>query len=196
MRIFEERASRTLNKAEINYNTTEKELVSIVWGVKTFRPYIFGQQFNIITNQQALVWLFNLKDPGSRLTRWRLKLEEHQYTIHNKPDTNNTNVDALSRRNQVVTRSSKAAENSKYPDNAEPSKASEPLSDQSSYQASSSRKIQITENYQEFLQADSSLKKPTKKISERSGNIFEMDPNISLACCVSADFEMTHGVAV
>ncbi|KAE9521974.1 hypothetical protein AGLY_017626, partial [Aphis glycines] len=50
--------------------------------------------------------------------------------------------------------------------------------------------------FQEFLQADSSLKKPTKKISEVSGNIFEMDPRISLACCVSADFEMTHGVAV
>ncbi|KAL4126715.1 hypothetical protein QTP88_010924 [Uroleucon formosanum] len=189
-------ASTTLNKAEINYNTTEKELASIVWGVKTFRPYLFGQQFNIITVHRALVWLFNLKDPGSRLTRWRLKLEEHQYTIHYKPGTNNTNADALSRINQVVTRSSKAAENSKHPDNTDPSKTSEPQNDHSSHQASSFIEIQITENYQEFLQADSSLKKPTKKISEVSGNIFEMDPSISLACCVSADFEMTHGVAV
>ncbi|KAL4084015.1 hypothetical protein QTP88_029331 [Uroleucon formosanum] len=189
-------ASRTLNKAEINYNTTEKELASIVWGVKTFRPYLFGQQFNIITDHRALVWLFNLKDPGSRLTRWRLKLEEHQYTIHYKPGTNNTNADSLSRINQVVTRSSKASENSKHPDNTDPSKTSEPQNDHSSHQASSSIEIQITENYQEFLQADSSLKKPTKKISEVSGIIFEMDPSISLACCVSADFEMTHGVAV
>ncbi|KAL4104074.1 hypothetical protein QTP88_019387 [Uroleucon formosanum] len=189
-------ASRTLNKAEINYNTTEKELASIVWGVKTFRPYLFGQQFNIITDHRALVWLFNLKDPGSRLTRWRLKLEEHQYTIHYKPGTNNTNADALSRINQVVTRSSKAAENSKHPDNTDLSKTSKPQNDHSTHQASSSIEIQITENYQEFLQADSSLKKPTKKISEVSGNIFEMDPTISLACCVSADFKMTHGVAV
>ncbi|KAL4083611.1 hypothetical protein QTP88_028927 [Uroleucon formosanum] len=188
--------SRTLNKAEINYNTTEKELASIVWGVKTFRPYHFGQQFNIITDHRALVWLFNLKDPGPRLTRWRLKLEEHQYTIHYKPGTNNTNADALSRINQVVTRSSKASENSKHPDNTDPSKTSEPQNDHSTHQASFSIEIQITENYQEFLQVDSSLKKPTKKISEVSGNIFEMDPSISLACCVSADFEMTHGVAV
>jgi hypothetical protein len=93
------------------------------------------------------MWLFNLKDPGSRLTRWRLKLEKHQYTIHYKPGTNNTNGDALSWINQVVTRSSKAAENSKYPDNTEPSKTSEPLNDQSSHQASSSIEIQITENY-------------------------------------------------
>jgi len=53
-------ASRTLNKAEINYNTAEKELTSIVWGIKVFRPYLFGQHFNIITYHRALVWLFNI----------------------------------------------------------------------------------------------------------------------------------------
>jgi len=117
-------------------------------------------------------------------------LVEHQYTIHYKPGTNNTSADVLSRINQVVTRSSKAAENSKYPDNAEPSETSEPLNAQNSNPASSSGEIQITYNYQEFLQADSSLQKPTKNISEVSLNIFEMDPNISLVCCVSTDFEM------
>jgi len=78
-------ASRTLNKAEIHYNTTEKELSSNVWGIKVFRPYLSGQKFNIITDYGALIWLFNLKDPGSRLTRWRLKLEEYPYTIQYKP---------------------------------------------------------------------------------------------------------------
>ena len=62
-------ASRTLNKAEQNYNTTEKELCAIIWGVKQFRPYLYGQKFNIITDHRALSWLFNIKDPGSRLTR-------------------------------------------------------------------------------------------------------------------------------
>lgn len=98
-------ALRTLNKAEINYNTTEKELSSIVWGIKVFRPYFFGQKFNVITDHRALVWLFNLKDPGSRLTRWQLKLEEYQYTIQHKPGASNTNADALSRIHRVVTRS-------------------------------------------------------------------------------------------
>jgi len=93
-------------------------------------------------------------------------LKGHQYTIHYKPGINNTNADALSRINQVVTRSSKAADNSKYPDNAERSKISEPLNAQNSKQASSSEEIQLTDNYQEFLQADSGLKKPTKNISE------------------------------
>lgn len=98
-------ASRTLNKPEINYNTTEKELSSIVCGIKVFRPYFFGQIFNIITDHHALLWLFNLKDSGLRLTRWCLKLEEYQYTIHFKAGANNTNADALSRIYQVTTRS-------------------------------------------------------------------------------------------
>lgn len=100
-------ASRALNRVEINYNTTEKELCAIVWGVKQFRPYLFGQKFNIVTDHRALNWLFNIKDPGSRLTRWRLKLAEYEYEIHFKPGVSNTNADALSRINRVVTRSSK-----------------------------------------------------------------------------------------
>jgi len=72
-------ASRNLNKAEQNYNTTEKELCAIVWGVKQFRPYLLEQKFTIITDHRALTWLFNIKDPGSRLTRWRLKLEEYEH---------------------------------------------------------------------------------------------------------------------
>lgn len=89
--------SRTLNKAEKNYNTTEKELLAIVWATKQFRPYLFGRRFTIVTDHKPLTWLFNVKDPGARLVRWRLQLEEHEYDIVYKPGTANTNSDALSR---------------------------------------------------------------------------------------------------
>lgn len=90
-------ASRTLNKAERNYNTTEKELLAIVWAVKAFRPYIYGKKFVIVTDHKPLTWLFGVKDPGARLVRWRLQLEEYEYDIIYKPGTLNTNADALSR---------------------------------------------------------------------------------------------------
>ncbi|XP_063895318.1 uncharacterized protein LOC135118122 [Helicoverpa armigera] len=90
-------ASRTLNKAEGNYSTTEKELLAILFGVKTFRPYLFGYRFKIVTDHKPLVWLFNVKDPGSRLIRWRLKLEEYDYEIVHKQGKLNCNADALSR---------------------------------------------------------------------------------------------------
>jgi hypothetical protein len=40
-------ASRSFNKAEKNYRTAEKELAAIVWGVKHFRPYLYGRKFKI-----------------------------------------------------------------------------------------------------------------------------------------------------
>ncbi|CAG4993531.1 unnamed protein product [Colias eurytheme] len=90
-------ASRTLNKAEGNYSTTEKELLGILFGVKTFRPYLYGRKFKIVTDHRPLVWLFNCKDSSSKLVRWRLKLEEYDYEIIYKPGRVNSNADALSR---------------------------------------------------------------------------------------------------
>ena len=90
-------ASRVLSKAEQNYNTTEKELLAIVWAVKHFRPYVYGTKFKIVTDHKPLIWLFNVNDPGSRLIRWRLKLEEYDYEIIHKAGRANANADALSR---------------------------------------------------------------------------------------------------
>lgn len=90
-------ASRILNKAEQNYSTIERELLSVCWGVKHFRPYLFGKRFTIVTDHKPLIWLFSVKDPGSRLIKFRIKLEEYDYTIIHKPGKFNSNADALSR---------------------------------------------------------------------------------------------------
>lgn len=90
-------ASRTLNDSETNYSTIEKELLCIVWATKYFRPYLYGRKFNIITDHKPLQWLFSLKEPGSKLLRWRIKLEEFDYKIFYKKGSLNTNADALSR---------------------------------------------------------------------------------------------------
>jgi len=95
-------ASRSLNKAVRNYSTTEKELLAIVWGVRYFRPYLYGTKFTIVTDHKPLTWIVSVKDPGSRLLRWRIKLEEYQYEIVFKKGVTNTNADALSRISRVA----------------------------------------------------------------------------------------------
>ena len=105
-------ASRSLSSAEIHYTTTEKELLAIVWSVKYFRPYLFGRRFKIVSDHKPLVWVMNVKDPGSRLMRWRIQLAEYEYEIVHKRGTLNTNADALSRVGSV----SKVRENTITPD--------------------------------------------------------------------------------
>jgi hypothetical protein len=94
-------ASRSLNNAERNYSTTERELLAIVWGVRYFRPYLYGTKFTIVTDYKPFTWIMSVKDPGSRLLRWRIKLEEYDYEIVFKKGTSNTNADALSRVNRL-----------------------------------------------------------------------------------------------
>jgi hypothetical protein len=95
-------ASRSLNKAERNYSTTEKELLAIVWGVRYFRPYLYGTKFTVVTDHKPLMWIMRVKDPGSRLLKWRIKLEEYDYDIVFKTGASSTNAEALSRINRLI----------------------------------------------------------------------------------------------
>lgn len=90
-------ASRTMIDAETRYTTTEQEMLAVVWGIQQFRTYVWGQKFKIITDHQPLTWIFSVKDPSSRLMRWRIKLEEYQYEVVYKKGKLNMNADALSR---------------------------------------------------------------------------------------------------
>ena len=90
-------ASRTLSDTEVNYSTIEKELLAILFSVETFRPYLYGRQFTLETDHRPLVWLHNVKNPNSKLIRWRLRLNEYDYVIVYKKGIINSNADALSR---------------------------------------------------------------------------------------------------
>lgn len=90
-------ASRSLNGHEKNYSTIEKELLAIVWATKHFRPYLFGRRFIIRTDHRPLVWLSNLKEPNSKLQRWKIKLNEFDFDINYIKGKENVIADGLSR---------------------------------------------------------------------------------------------------
>ncbi|XP_055386956.1 repetitive organellar protein-like [Condylostylus longicornis] len=92
-------ASRTLNDHETRYSTIEKELLAIVWSTKYFRPYLYGVRFTIKTDHRPLVWLNSLKEPNSKLQRWRIKLNEFNFDIEYVKGKDNKVADFLSRIN-------------------------------------------------------------------------------------------------
>ena len=68
-------ASRTLNAAQINYSTTEKELLSIIFALEKFRSYLLNSKVIIFSNHAALRYPFMKKDSKPRLIRWILLLQ-------------------------------------------------------------------------------------------------------------------------
>ncbi|XP_035551096.1 uncharacterized protein LOC108995832 [Juglans regia] len=90
-------ASRILNSAQMNYLTTEKELLAVVFALDKFCAYLIGSPIIIFTDHAALKYFLTKKDAKARLIRWILLLQEFDITIKEKKGVENVVVDHLSR---------------------------------------------------------------------------------------------------
>ena len=90
-------ASKTLNEAQRNYTTTEKELLAMVYALDKFRAYLVRSDIVIFTDHSALKYLLTKKDAKARLVRWVLLLQEFNLQIKDKNRVENVVADHLSR---------------------------------------------------------------------------------------------------
>ncbi|CAM8965665.1 unnamed protein product [Rhodiola kirilowii] len=66
--------SKVLAGAVVNYTTTEKEMLAIVYAFETFRQYLIGSKTTVYTDHAAIKYLLSKKDSKPRLIRWVLLL--------------------------------------------------------------------------------------------------------------------------
>jgi len=91
-------AFRTLSRTESNYDVTRRELLAVVYGLKTYRQYLLGRHFVIRTDHSALQSLRRTTEPVGQQARWQPFIEQFTFTVMYRQGTKHRNADALSRR--------------------------------------------------------------------------------------------------
>ena len=94
--------SRQLKNHEKNYPTHALELATIVFALKIWLYYLYGEQFYVFLNHKSLRYIFTQRDLNMRQRRGMEYLEDYNFTLHYHPGKANVVADALSRKSRGV----------------------------------------------------------------------------------------------
>lgn len=100
-------ASRALTPVEQRYSQMEREALAIVWSCEYFHLYLYGAEFNMITDHKPLELIFNnpKSKPTGRIERWALRLQPYKYKVIYKAGKTNS-ADYMSRHPQQLHKTS------------------------------------------------------------------------------------------
>ena len=90
--------SRQLKRYECNYPTHDLELGAVVFALKLWRCYLYGETFEVYTDHKSLKYISTQRDLNLRQRRWVEFLEDYDFTMKYLEGKANVVVDALSRK--------------------------------------------------------------------------------------------------
>ncbi|KAA0058399.1 pol protein [Cucumis melo var. makuwa] len=91
-------ASRQLKSHEKNYPTHDLELAAVVFALKIWRHYLYGENIQIFTDHKSLKYFFTQKELNMRQRRWLELVKDYDCEILYHPGKANVVADALSRK--------------------------------------------------------------------------------------------------
>ena len=74
--------SRQLKNHDQNYPTHDMELAVVVFALKIWRHYLYGEEFEVYLDHKSLKYLFTQRDLNMRQRRWMEFLEDYDFTLH------------------------------------------------------------------------------------------------------------------
>lgn len=90
--------SRKLDEAEQKYSAHEKEMTAVVHCLHTWRVYLLGTKFVVVTDNVANTFFKTQKKLSPKQARWQEFLQEYDFVWKHKPGRHNQVAHALSRK--------------------------------------------------------------------------------------------------
>lgn len=81
-----------------NYPTHDLELAAVVFALKIWRHYLYGEHCEIFTDHKSLKYIFTQKELNMRQRRWLELLKDYDININYHPGKANVVADAFSRK--------------------------------------------------------------------------------------------------
>ena len=93
--------SRTLQGSERKWASVEKEACAVIESVRSWKHYLTGRRFKLVTDQKSVSYIFDSEHKGKvkneKLYRWRLELSCYHFDIKYRPGKENIAADTFSR---------------------------------------------------------------------------------------------------
>jgi len=89
--------SRKLTVREQAMSTVEREALGLIYSINKFKPYLFGNEFLIISDHNPLTYLQRFRNENPRLLRYSLFLQPYACRIVHRAGRKHLNADGLSR---------------------------------------------------------------------------------------------------